>query len=296
MLKKKFILFFVALLAGLNFFCWQEVFALAGPQKLKVDFLNVGQGDSFFIETPANNKILIDGGPDVTVLQKLGEILPFWDKEIDLVVLTHPDSDHVTGLIDVLQKYKVDNILWNGIVKDGTEYQKWLKVLAAQQKNGARIIIAKAGEEIKSGGVSLDILNPKDSLQGKYFKEDNDTGVVSRLVYGKESFLFTADIDSKEEQKLTEIASSPEAPRNDELKSDVLKVAHHGSKYSTSNLFLAAVQPQIAVISDGKNNTYGFPTPEALQRLQNYDIKVLRTDTNGDIKMVSDGNNITLGN
>ena len=139
-----------------------------------------------------------------------------------------------------------------------------------QQKNGAKIIIAKSGEEIKSGNVLIDILHPLNSLNGQFFKEDNDTGVVSKLIYGKESFLFTADITSKEEQKIVDA--------KDNLESDVLKVAHHGSKYSTSDVFLAAVEPQIAVISDGKNNMYHFPTPEVLQRLQNFGIKVLRTD------------------
>ena len=286
--KNKIILLFVGVLLGLNIFAWQDVFALAGPQKLKVDFLSVGQGDSFFIETPNRNKILIDGGPDATVLQKLGENMPFWDREIDLVVLTHPDSDHLTGLVDVLEKYKVDNILWTGISRDGSTFQKWQKLVAQQQKNRAKIIIAKAGEEIKSGNAELDILNPLASLQGQYFKDDNDTGVVSRLVYGKNSFLFAADITSKEEQKLVDA--------KDILASDVLKTAHHGSKYSTSNIFLAAVAPKIAVISCGKNNSYGFPTLDVLQRLANFGVKTLRTDQNGDITVISDGNNIKILN
>jgi len=292
--KQKIVLGLATALLVLNFFCWREVFVLAEPAKLKVDFFSVGQGDSEFIETPGGNKILIDGGPDSTVLEKLAENMPFWDRGLDLVVLTHPDSDHMNGLIDVLQKYRVDNILWTGILRDGADYQKWLKVLSAQQKSGAKIIFAKAGEEISapcgpaSGRkfVFLNILNPISSLKGQYFKEDNDTGVVLRLIYGKESFLFSADIDSKEEQKIVDAKTN--------LRADVLKVAHHGSKYSSSNIFLAAVDPQIAVISDGKNNQYHFPTSEVLQRLQNFGIKVLRTDTNGDVKIVSDGNSLKL--
>ena len=283
-MQKKYIFFFSAILLALNFFCWKEVFALSVPQKLRVDFLSVGQGDSFFIETPVNNKILIDGGPDSSVLSKLAEKMPFWDREIDLVILTHPDSDHMTGLIDVLEKYKVDNILWTGIKRDGTEYQKWLKLLSQKQKNGTKIIIAKSGEEIKSGKVELDILHPFTSLNGQFFKDDNDTGVVSKLTYGKESFLFSADITSKEEQKIVDAGKN--------LQANILKVAHHGSKYSTSNVWLGAVNPQIAVISDGKNNMYHFPTVDVLNRLQNFGIKVLRTDQQGDINFVSDGNNI----
>ncbi len=288
-MKTKYVLFIVAFLLALNFFCWKEIFVLTSGNNLKVDFLSVGQGDSFFIETPGMDKILIDGGPDANVLQKLAENMPFWDKEIDLVILTHPDADHVTGLIDVLQRYKVDDILWTGIKRDGDEYQQWLKVLAHQKKMGAKIIIAKSGEEIKAGNVLIDILHPFDSLQGQYFKtDDNDTGVVSRLIYGRDSFLFAADITSKEEQKLVDAKS--------DIASDVLKVAHHGSKYSTSDNFLAAVNPKIAVISCGKNNQYHFPTPEVLQRLENFGIKMFRTDKDGDVKFISDGNNLRLIN
>lgn len=114
---------------ALNFLAWQEVFALNGPKVLKVDFLSVGQGDSAFIETPGMDKILIDGGPDSSVLGKLAENMPFWEKEIDLVILTHPDSDHVNGLIDVLQKYKVDYVLWTGVARADATYKEWTKAL-----------------------------------------------------------------------------------------------------------------------------------------------------------------------
>ena len=127
-------------------------------------------------------------------------------------------------------------------------------------------------------------MHPFNSLNGQFFKDDNDTGVVSKLIYGKESFLFSADITSKEEQKIVD------ARKN--LQSNILKVAHHGTKYSTSDVWLGAVNPQIAVISDGKNNMYHFPTADVLNRLQNFGIKVLRTDQQGDINFVSDGNNI----
>ena len=283
-MEKKYVLILAGFLLMLNFFAWQEVFALNGPSYLKVDFLSIGQGDSEFIQTPANNKILIDGGPDSSVLGKLNNILPFWDREIDLVILTHPDSDHVDGLIDVLQKYKVDNILWTGIKIDTGTYQKWLEVVAQQKKKGAKVIIAESGEEIKSGNVAIDILSPVDSLNGQFFKEDNDTGVVSKLIYGKNSFLFTADIDNKQEQKLVDDKC--------DLQSDVLKVAHHGSKYSSSDIFLAAVEPKVAVISCGKGNHYGFPTSEVLNRLQNFGIQIKRTDEDGDVEFLSDGNTI----
>ena len=144
------------------------------------------------------------------------------------------------------------------------------------------VIAGKAGTKIKAGNAEIDILYPFENLSGKELKNtSNDTCIVSKLIYGKSSFLFTGDISSKAEKKLSN------------AKADVLKIAHHGSKYSTSDMFLETVKPKIAVISVGKNS-YGHPTPEVLQRLANYDIKVLRTDQQGDIKFISDGNNIYL--
>ena len=154
-----------------------------------MDFLNVGQGDSAFIETPENYHILIDGGPDSTVLLKLGKILPFWDKKIDLIILTHPESDHMTGLMDVLQKYKVDYILWTGVKKTALEYDKWINLLNAQKKIGAKIIIAQSGQEIKMGNVLIDTIYPLESLEGKEMKNtSNDSCIVSKLIFGKNSF------------------------------------------------------------------------------------------------------------
>lgn len=287
-MNKKIVLFIAGFLFFLNIFAWQEFFILAQPRYLKVDFLNVGQGDSAFIETPEGHQILIDGGPTSAVSQKLGERMPFWDKEIDLVILTHPESDHMQGLLDVLKKYKADYILWSGVKKTAAEYDQWMKILAHQKKLGAKIIIAEAGQEIKAGNVLIDTLYPFESLEGEDMKNtSNDTCVVSKLIYGKDSFLFTGDIDSAAEKKLVGSGKN--------ILSDVLKVAHHGSKYSTSDLFLENVKPKIAVIEVGKNS-YGHPTPEVLNRLQNFGIQIKRTDKDGDIKLLSDGNKITLGN
>lgn len=271
----------------LNILAWQEVFALAGPHYLKVDVLDIGQGDSIFIETPSGRHVLIDGGPDSTVLGKLAERLPFFDRTLDVVMLTHPDQDHLMGLLRVLEKYKINYIVWTGMVRDGANYQQWLGLLAQKQKEGSKIIIASLGMKIASGGVAIDIVNPLENLDGKFFgKVGNDTGIVSRLVYGKKSFLFAADIPSAVEDTLIK--------NNITIASDVLKVPHHGSKYSSSEAFLRAVHPKLAVISVGASNTYGHPTPEVLQRLQEFGITTLRTDWNGDVNILSDGENITF--
>jgi len=299
-MPKKIILFIAGFLFFLNVFAWKEVFSLTENNYLKVDFLDVGQGDSAFIETPEKHQILIDGGPDSTVLQKLQNLMPFFDRSIDLVILTHPESDHMQGLMEVLQRYKVDYVLWTGISRNTSEFKKWASILNQKEKKSAsflasmpfaksatRVITVNVGAKIKAGNAIIDILYPFENLSGKELKNtSNDTGVVSRLIFGKNSFLFTGDISSVAEKQL--------ARGKNILASDVLKVAHHGSKYSTSDLFLENVKPKIAVISVGVKNTYGHPTPEVLQRLQNFGVKTLRTDQNGDIIIISNGENIFI--
>jgi|SRR3989344_2554995 len=286
-MDKKIYLLPIAGLFLLNIFAWQEVFALAQNQYLQVSVLDIGQGDAIFIKTPAMHQILIDGGPDANVLGKLQKLMPFWDRSLDVVVLTHPDADHLTGLLYVLQKYKVNYVVWTGIVRDGQLYQGWLEVLAEAQRRGTKIVIAKYGQQITSGDASIVAVSPNEDLTGQYFKDSsNESGIVSRLMFGKSSFLFTADIGAKTEEKLIS--------RGANLDADVLKVGHHGSRFSSSEDFLRAVSPSFAVISVGKDNTYGHPTSEVLQRLEKFGIRVLRTDQDGSVKILSDGNTITI--
>ncbi|TSC94223.1 MAG: hypothetical protein CEN87_574 [Parcubacteria group bacterium Licking1014_1] len=284
-MKNKYLLFLAGFLLLLNIFAWKEIFDLAGSNNLKVYFLDVGQGDSFFIETPQFHQILIDGGPDSTIVKKLQDLMPPQDRSIDLVILTHPEKDHMQGLIEVLQRYKINYILWTGVARDISEYQKWIEVLTEEQKQGAEIITAYSGQSVKAGSASIDILYPFENLSGKELKNSNDSSVVFRLVFGENEFLFTGDITNKTEEGFLSNSFN--------LQSDVLKVSHHGSKYSTSEDFLKSVNPEIAVISVGKNS-YGHPTSEVLQRLEDFGIKVLRTDKDGDIEIVSDGENINI--
>lgn len=273
----------ILLLVLANFFVWREVFDIS-KRALKVVFFDVGQGDSIFIETPQNHQILIDGGPSgKKVLEKLAGQIPFWDRSLDLVVLTHPDYDHLAGLNWVLQRYKVENILWTGVEKDTKTFQRWRENLKLEkEKEGARIFIAQKGQKIKAGEVKFYILYPLESLTGELFERaSNDTSIVSQLVFGRNKFLFTGDITEKTERKILEETIN--------LESGVLKIAHHGSKTSSSEEFLEKVRPQIAVISVGGNNPYGHPYPEVLRALENFGIKILRTDEMGDIKIMSDG-------
>jgi len=270
-MKKSFIFLFILLF--LNILALFPVFYFSYA-RLEVSFFDVGQGDSIFIETPEGHQVLIDGGPSYSkIIEKLSSEMPSWDKDIDLVVLSHPESDHMTGLLSVLENYRVDNIVWTGIERDGEKFESWKRMV---DEEGADVYFAEAEERIVMNDSVLEVIHPEESLKGDFFKDSNDTSVVLRLSYGDSSFLFPGDISSKAEKELGGIDS------------DILKAPHHGSKYSTSSEFLEKVTPLLAVIQVGKNS-YGHPTPEVLTRLDNSGIKVLRNDLDGDIKIVSDG-------
>ncbi|MBU4298992.1 MBL fold metallo-hydrolase [Patescibacteria group bacterium] len=275
---------------GLNVLAWLAVFDLENNSFLEVNFFDVGQGDAIFIETARGHQILIDGGPSSAILEKLAKEIPFWDRTIDLIILTHPERDHLSGLIEVLKRYKVENILWTGIVRDTPEYKEWESLL---KKERAEIFIAKINQRINCSTpevkhCQIDILHPFENLEGQEFKESNNTSIIAKLVFGENSFLFTGDAHKSLEKKLVE--------REAAIESDVLKISHHGSKGSTAEEFVKEVSPQIAVISAGKDNSYGHPRQEVLDILTKYGIKVLRTDNDGDIKIISDGENIKIKN
>jgi competence protein ComEC len=277
--NEKFVLFILGFLFLANFFAWIVVFDLRSHKFLEVNFFDVGQGDAIFIETPQRHQILIDGGPSPKIIEKLAKEIPFWDRSIDLIILTHPEKDHITGLLEVLKRYKVENILWTGIVRNIPEYKEWRNLI---EKEKANIKIAKAGQKIscKNCQWKIEIFYPFESLEGMEFDDSNDTSIVSKLIFGNSSFLFTGDIYKDVEESL--------ALTHFNLNSKILKIAHHGSKTSSSEKFLEKVSPEIAVISVGENK-YGHPHRETLETLKRYGIRVLRTDLNGDIKITSDG-------
>jgi len=289
--RRSFVYLTLGPLIGLNILAWLIVSEMAKPKILEVSFFDVGQGDAIFIVTPQDHQILIDGGPDFSVLEKLGQEMAFYDRSIDLMVLSHPEHDHIAGLIEVLKRYKVANILWTGVLRDTAEFQEWEGVIEKERETEkAKIYITKASQKITCAGslpaqrVIVEILFPFENLEGRIIKNSNNTSIVTKLVFNNNTFLFTGDAYISVEKKLLE---------NDIiLDSDVLKVGHHGSKTSSSEEFLKEVSPEIAIISAGKDNSYGHPHPEILARLNKYDINVLRTDLIGDIKIISDGLNL----
>ncbi len=250
--------------------------------KLHVSFLDVGQGDAILIQTPDHQNILIDGGPDPQKISlEISKRLPFWDRTIDLMISTQPQADHITGLVEVLQRYKVKQVLEPGVPYDSSVYNEWLKLVEEGQ---IKHNIARAGQEIDLGkGIKIEVLNPPAKLfQGTSHDIDNN-GVVIKLTWGEVSFLFTADIREEAEFELIRQRAN--------LESTVLKVAHHGSKTSTSPQFLAVVNPEIAVISVGADNLFGHPSPEVVERSEERlgGDKVYRTDTDGTIEFITDG-------
>jgi len=260
---------------------WSVVLTIP-DDKLHVSFLDVGQGDAILIQTPNRQNILIDGGPDPQKINlELSKKLPFWDRTIDLMISTQPQADHITGLVEVLQRYKVKQVLESGIPYDSRIYREWLNVIEDKQ---IKHEIATAGQEIDSGsGIKIEVLNPPAKLFQETSHDVDNNGVVIRVSWGKVSFLFTADIREEAEFALVR--------QRAKLKSTVLKVAHHGSKTSTSPQFLAVVNPEVAVISVGGNNTFGHPSPEVVERLVDRlsEEKLYRTDKNGTIEFITNG-------
>lgn len=260
------------------------VAAAVAPEsgKLRVSILDVGQGDSILITSPSGQHILIDGGPSPErVCLELGKALPYWDRTIDLVVLTHPHDDHVTGLVEVLRRYEVKQVLYPDMDYGAVVYDEWLEVLG--EKN-IPYTWAQVGQHIDiGGGAVLKVLNPPaEFLEGTESDADNN-GVITRLEMGEVSFLLTADHFEDAERYLID--------QGIEVRSTVLKVGHHGSNTSTCPEFLAAVDPEVAVISVSADNPYGHPSEEVMARLSERleEDSVYLTSEQGTITFTTDG-------
>ena len=254
----------LAVLAALS-----VLFAANMPDaRTHVSFLDVGQGDSILVQS-GQQEILVDGGPDATaVTRELGKRLPFWDRTIELVVLTHPHADHLTGLIEVLKRYHVGQVLYVETNSTSPLWTEWLQAIKDRKIN---VTIAVPGQDITTGDgdLSLEVLSAGGDSEATL----DSGGIVLKVKDDKVSFLLTADITEETELNLiTERAN---------VDSTVLKVAHHGSYTTTSSQFLSVVTPQVAVISVGAENDYGHPSKEVLDRLA--DIPTYRTDQNGTI-------------
>jgi competence protein ComEC len=270
MAKSKAKYFVVVALAVLALYFSYQILVASRP--LEVVFLDVGQGDSILIQK-GMQQILIDGGANgKTEMAELGKYLPYFDREIEIVVLTHPDRDHIGGLVEVARNHKIGKILATAASKDTAVFREWRDVL---EYNKIETVEVGRGAEVElDNNIGLKIIAPEEKVDPN-IGEANDKSIVARLDFGESSFLFTGDIESGAEWKILESGENVDV--------DVLKIAHHGSKYSSSEAFLDAASPIYGVISVGANNSYGHPTEAVLNALKARKAQILRTDEMGDI-------------
>lgn len=253
--------------------------------RMRVIFADVGQGDATLIVTPNARSVLIDGGPDREAAARLvGGALPFWDRSLDAVVLTHPHDDHVRGLVEVIERYDVEHVVHRSIDHDGASYDEWRRLVA---REGATELQAVQGSRFSLDGVLFEVLWPPQELLSGTSSDLNNASVVLRVSYGATSFLLPADIHSDAEAKLVQTTS---------IDSDVLKVPHHGSRTSSSPSFLDAVSPAVAVISVDAESQHGHPHAEVVDSLvaRLSAENVILTSESGTIEFVSDGRTLVV--
>jgi len=258
---------------------------------LTVSFLNVGEGDAIFIQSPSGRTALIDGGPDTSVLRQLGAVVPWYTRSIDVVIPTHPDADHITGLIDVLVRFKVSYVVQSSVLGDTSVWATLENEITNSAGQGMKVITAQRGQVIDLGSTGspqaahayLEVLSPDRNVPNV---DTNEGCVVTRLVYGATSFMFSCDAPRDIEQYLVYLDGK-------NLHSDVLKAGHHGSKNSSSPLFIGFVSPQYAVYSRGCDNKYGFPASSTDATFKQMNIPTLDTCADGTIAFSSDGQTVT---
>lgn len=267
-------MFYIAL-ALLDLF--MVVTLLRTSKALRVDVLDVGQGDAILITTPEQNHILVDGGPDFRVLTELGALLPPGVRTIDLLVLTHPHADHLVGLIPVLERFKVGAVLFSAPAYDTEEYSYFVDLLL---RLDVPIYIAEADTDFRFGSTFLDVLYPLESLVGDDVPNVNNASVVLKVNDEWDSILLMGDAEQEVETELLEVYGG-----TDVLEADVLKAGHHGSKTSSTFAFLEVVGAEWMLISCGEGNSYGHPSEQTLNSAQSLGIDVFRTDTEGRISV-----------
>jgi len=268
---KKFVLYLLLLLISANIFTYWIILDFLYLPRGRVSFLSIGQGDAELIQIPAGN-ILIDAGPDAKILSELDKSLSFYDRTIDLFILSHPNRDHFNGLFDVLERYKVRAVMLDNLSYSGSLFQKLLKKL---EKRNVLVIKGVAGTKISWGNNdNISVIYPERMVSAN--QDANKFSLIANLILDKNCFLFTGDIDSVHEKKFLPFIHCPSNG------SRILKVAHHGSRYSSCEEFLEGFDPQIAIIEVGENS-YGHPHPDTLRRLKDIGAQVFRTDLEGTV-------------
>lgn len=273
-------------LVVLNGVVWFSVVEADSAGRLTVSFLDVGQGDSIFIESPSGTQVLVDGGKGRTVLRELSRQMPWFDRSIDVVIGTHPDEDHIGGLIDVLERYKVATVILSSVLdEEGSDFRAFTRALEKEKEDGGEEIVGLRGQVLDlGGGAYIEILFPDRYLPDV---ETNTGSIVARLVYGDTAFLLTGDAPDSIEKYLVQLDGK-------DLKSNVLKAGHHGSRTSSTPLFVGFVSPEYAIFSRGCDNSYGHPHEEVVELFMRFEIQVLDTCDSGTVTFTSDGLSVRL--
>ena len=280
-IKKYYRLFIVVALILAVIFVWQAVYQETPNKILTVAFLNIGQGDSIYIESPTHKQMIIDGGPNGAILSEIGKLMPWYDHYIDVIMISSPDVDHYGGFIDLLRRYQVGLVIEPGTIGGSASY-KILENLIAEKK--IKKVIAQRGQSIVlGGGVHFDTFFPDRDVSKL---ETNTSSIIGQLVYGSTSVMFNGDAPSATEEFVLELDG-------EKIKSDILKAGHHGSRTSASESFVTTVAPQYGVISAGLDNRYGHPHQETIDLFNKLNIKTLITFKLGTIVFKSDSQKFT---
>lgn len=256
---------------------------------LHVWFLDVGQGDSILVETPLGEWVIIDGGPDDTVLARMGQIMPFYEHRIKVMMLSHPHADHINGLLGVIRRYEVGSIVVTGVKYEYAGYEKFYQLAA---ERGVPIIFVDGSFDLKMGKIGFDLIYPRRSLQGATFDNANNSSIVFRLIYGANRVFFSGDLEMEKEDELVKLAERSPTALN--LDADILKAGHHGSKTSNTEDFVRLVSPKFAVISCGVDNKFKHPFPALLERFSRLGARIYRTDLDGTVEAILDGQTIRM--
>lgn len=249
---------------------WISVFQTQ-TSNLQIIACDVGQGDSILIQYKTD-QILIDGGPNRDVLDCLGRHMPYWDREIELVILTHPEKDHYGGLIEVFKRYQVQTFLTNDLSKPKFSSEGVTVLRNSIGGSGARVVNPTAGTKVRLGLIYLDILHPTENFEDR---NTNNYSIVTLLTYNNFKAIFTGDIETAISDRLSAVSEIQDV--------NYIKIPHHGSKNGITEKLLRVTMPDTAVISVGVKNPYGHPHKEVLDLLNKYSKKILRTDEMGDV-------------
>jgi competence protein ComEC len=286
--QQKFSFLALALLALGTLFTFDYINTETSREFLTVAFLDVGQGDAIFIEAPDGTQVLIDSGPTSAVVRELSNIMPFYDRSLDLLIATHNDADHTAFFPEIFKRYKISKYGASADMDNDALYREIEDLIVIEK---AEKLILSAGSRITldtEKDIYMEVLWPPKETA---IKDNNELSVVTRLVYGQTAFMLTGDLGKEGEEKITTAVESSDTLS---MSSQILKAGHHGSRTSSSEIFVDAVSPEYAVVSAGVDNRFGHPHEEVVGTFSSRGVDILSTQTSGTIMFKSDGERVWL--